>query len=142
LVWGLRKETASNSWNAPLPVRFDSEEPARNKEGKALTEQLPIYINPQSANLNIFLSKTAAHACESMQNTWPSDQQADSGLACEIAISTGSIATSLFVSKSDEANAQVDCFFGDVDDRNAHKPEDDADAEITQCLGNDVSTRS
>lgn len=135
------KETASNSWNAPLPVRFVSEEPARNNEGKALAEQLPICINRLSALLNASSSRTAPHPCQCMEDTWPSYQQANSGLACQIAIRTSRIAASLFVPKADEADAQVDGLFRNVNDGNAHEAENHGYAEITKCEGDDMSTR-
>jgi hypothetical protein len=41
-VCGVRREMASNSWNAPRDTRCASEEPARKRSGQALTDELPI----------------------------------------------------------------------------------------------------
>ena len=41
-VWGVRREMASSSWNAPRETRWVSEEPARRRRGNALTFALPI----------------------------------------------------------------------------------------------------
>lgn len=118
LVCGVRNETASSSWNAPLPIRLVSEEPARNKEGKALTEQLPICVDQELALHD--LSGIASHPCQTMEDTRTSYQEANPRLACKISISASRIATSLFVSEADKANAQVDCLFGNLNDRNAY----------------------
>lgn len=42
-VCGVRSEMASSSWKAPREVRWDSEEPARRRRGKALALELPTW---------------------------------------------------------------------------------------------------
>lgn len=136
----MRKEIASISWKAPLPVRFVSEEPARKRAGNALTEQLPIYSNYLSVSFNKCSDGIMAHPCQSVKDTWSTHQQANSWFTCEISISTSSIAASLLISKADESNAQIDSFFRNINNGNAHQTEDDSYAEITKGQGDNMCT--
>jgi hypothetical protein len=43
LVWGVRRDMASISWNAPLVARSVSDEPPRKRVGKALAAEFPIW---------------------------------------------------------------------------------------------------
>ena len=54
-VWGVRREMASSSWKAPRAVRWDSEEPARRRRGKALAWELPIWRIVVSVEQSLYL---------------------------------------------------------------------------------------
>ena len=74
-----------------------------------------------------------------MKYTRTAHKQTNARLASDVAICACCVAACLLVSEGDESDAKVDGLFGDVDDWNAHQPEDYSDAQVIQSLCDDMS---
>jgi hypothetical protein len=75
-----------------------------------------------------------------MQNTRPSNQQANSRFAGDVAISGSSIAASLLVAEAYESYPKIDGFFRNVNDGYAHETKDYSDAQVVEGVCNDFCT--
>lgn len=73
-----------------------------------------------------------------MQDARTANQKTDTRFAREVAICRGSVGTSLFVSKTNEANTQVDGFFGNHSHRMSDKAEYHGYAKPMESRRNDL----
>ena len=92
-----------------------------------LADELPICDGAYQLNGkqgNGFEMMGQVYTGHSMQNTRSSHHQADPGSTSEIAIRACGIASSLFVSKGYETNAQLDGLVCDLDDGYPDETED------------------
>lgn len=63
-----------------------------------------------------------------MKNSGTTYDQADSWLSGEVPVCGRGVRSGLFVAEGDEADAQFEAFFGDLDDGDADETEDYSDA--------------
>jgi hypothetical protein len=82
-----------------------------------------------------------SYSGHAMQNTRPSNQQANARFAGDVAISGSSIAASLLIAEAYESYPKIDGFFRNINDGNAHETKDYSYAQVVEGACNDLCTR-
>jgi 5-deoxy-D-glucuronate isomerase len=75
-----------------------------------------------------------AYSSHAVEDARSPDEQTNARFASNVAISGRGIAASLLVAEAYESNSQIDSFFRDVHDGDAHEAKDDSDAQVVQSV--------
>ena len=75
-----------------------------------------------------------AYSSHAVEDARSPNEQTNARFASNVAISSRGIAASLLVAKAYESNSQIDGFFRDIYDWDAHEPKDDSDAQVVQSV--------
>jgi hypothetical protein len=75
-----------------------------------------------------------AYSSHAVEDARPPYEQTNTGFASNIAISSRGITASLLVAEAYESNSQIDSFFCNVHDWDAHEAKDDSDAQIVHSV--------
>jgi hypothetical protein len=75
-----------------------------------------------------------AYSSHAVEDARSPDEQTNARFASDVAISSRGIAASLLVAEAYESNSQIDGFFRNIHDWDAHEPKDDSDAQVVQSV--------
>jgi hypothetical protein len=81
-----------------------------------------------------------AYSSHAVEDARPPYEQTNTGFASNVAISSRGITASLLVAEAYESNSQINSFFCDVHDGNAHEAKDNSDAQIVQSVRYNLCT--
>lgn len=84
------------------------------------------------------VQECSTYASHDMEDTRASHRDADSRLSRQIAIRGRCICRSLFIPETDKADAEMQAFLSDICHGKTRDAENDLDAEVVECPGNDL----
>jgi hypothetical protein len=82
----------------------------------------------------------STYTSHDMEDTRTAHRNADSWLACQVAIGSSCVGGSLLIAKTDEANAEIQAFLSNVGDRKTWYSKDDLDSKVVQCSSDDLGS--
>jgi hypothetical protein len=82
----------------------------------------------------------STYTSHDMEDTRTAYRNADSWLACQVAISSSCVGGCLFIAKTDEADAEIQAFLSNVGDRKTWYSKDDLDTKVVQCSSDDLGS--